>query len=311
MSGGGGGGGFQQMPQDNSIQLEQMRQAAADRVQAAQDAKDAQAKVDFQNNLSTAVTGAHNVGRDYFASRGLSPDTYSGLIDSIIGDTRLKVPNLDANPAAYFNSDAFATGLNNAQDVKRANYTGQVNSTFAPGFDRTLIPDTAGDSIINSILGTQTGNAQQQLDFNRKRGLLNDAGYATAQNELGGQGNAARSTLKSIEDSVLGKYRQDVSNVRGDAGTAASQYQFGMPEFDVGTYYKQAQDKATSDLSGIEGSIRSALGSTNLFDVPTALQKAGTAQGPINLTTANADTSLPFTPKKTNTQRGLGSTGVF
>jgi len=309
---GGGGGGSAPPPQDNSIQLEMMREAAAQREQDRQDALKAQARTDFQNNLSTAVTGAHNTGRDYFASRGLSPDTYSSLIDSIVNDTRVKVPDLDANPAAYFNSDAFATGLDNAQNVKRANYTGQVNSRFAPGFDRTLIPDNAGDSIVNSILGNQTQQAQQQLDFNRKRGLLNDAGYATAQNELGAQGNAARSTLSNIESSIIGKDRQDLNNIRGDAGTAASQFQFGMPEFSVDPYYKQAQDKATSDIGNLEGSIRSALGSTNLFDVPTLLQKAGTAQGPINLTTNTpADTSLPFTPKKTNTNRGLGSTGTF
>lgn len=297
--------------QDNSIQLEQMRQAAADRAQQKADADKAQAKVDFQTGLSTAREGAHNTGRDYFASRGLAPDSYAGLIDSIIGDTALKVPQLDANPAAYFTTDAFASGIDNAQNVKRSNLTGQVNSKFAPGFEKSLISDTADDSIINSILGTQRGNAQQQIDFNRKRGVLNDAGYATVENELGGQENAARSTLTGIGDSILGKKRQDLLNIRGDAGNAASSFTFGQAEPNVNDYYTQAQNKATSGLGDLEGSIRGALGSTSLFDVPTLLQKGGTAQGPINLTTANSNTALPFDPKKSNTKRGLGSTGVF
>lgn len=297
--------------QDNSLQLEQMRQAEAQRAQATQDAKDAQAKTDFSNNLSTAVSGARNTGRDYFASRGLAPDQYSGLIDSIIGDTKLKVPQLDANPASYFTTDAFASGIDNAQNVKRSNYTGQVNSTFAPGFENNLISDTSDDSIINSILGDQSATAQQQLDFNRKRGVLNDTGFTAAQKAFSGQQNAARSTLTGIGDSILGKDRQDLLNIKGNAGTAASGYQFGQPDLNIGNYYKQAQDKATSDIGGLEGSIRSALGSTSLFDVPTILQQGGTAQGPINLTTANADSTLPFDPKKSTTKRGLGSTGVF
>ncbi len=298
-------------PQDNSIQLEQMRQAEAQRAQQEADRKAAQAKADFQKNLGTAVSGARNTGRDYFASRGLAPDEYSSIIDSIIGDTRLKVPELDANPASYFGTDAFAAGLDNAQNVKRSNYTGKVNSTFAPGFERSLIADTADDAILESILGSQRGTALQSIDFNRKRGVLNDTGYDAVMKELTGQEGAARSTLTGIGDAILGKDRQNLLNIRGDAGTAASNYQFGMPEFDVNQYYTQAQSKAQNDIGGLEGAIRSSLGSTNLFDVPTLLQKGGTAQGPINLTTADANTSLPFDPKKSNTRRGLGSTGVF
>lgn len=311
MSGGGGGGGQQQVPQDNSIQVEMMREVAAQRETDRIAREKEQNKADFKTNLEAAVSGAHNTGRDYFAQRGLSPDTYAGLIDSIIGDTRLKVPDLDSHPGAYFTSDAFASGIDNAEKVKRANLNGRVNSTFAPGFEKSLISDTADDSIIDSILNTQRNNAQQQIEFNRKRGVLNDAGYATVENELGGQANAARSTLTNIGDSILGKKRQDLLNIRGDAGNAASGYTFGQAEPDVNTYYKQAQDKATSGLGDLEGSIRSALGSTSLFDVPTLMQKGGTAQGPINLTTAGADTALPFDPRKSNTKRGLGGTGAF
>lgn len=306
-----GGSPSVQQPQDNSIQLEQMRQAEAQRAQQKADADKVKAKSDFDASLSTAVSGAHNTGRDYFASRGLAPDQYGSLIDSIIGDTKLKVPNLDVNPASYFTTDAFSAGLDNAQTVKRSNLTGQVNSKFAPGFDRSLIGDTADDSILESILGSQRTTAQQAIDFNKKRGVLNDTGYDAVQKELGGQENAARSTLTGIGDSILGKDRQHLLDIYGDAGKAASGYSFGQAEPDVNTYYKQAQDKATSDIGGLEGAIRASLGSTSLFDVPTLLQKGGTAQGPINLQTTDAATALPFDPKKSNTKRGLGSTGVF
>ena len=309
MSGGGGGG--YQPPQDNSIQLEQMRQAAAQKEQERVDAEKAQAKIDYQNKLGAAVEGARSTGQNYFSQRGLDANSYGDLIDSIIGETKQKVPELDANPASYFTSDAFAGGLSNAENLKRMNLSGQVNSKFAPGFEKSLISDTADDSIIDSILGRQRAMAEQQIDFNRKRGVLNDTGYSAVVGELGNQGNAARSTLTGIGDSILGKGRQDLLNLRGDAGNAASGYQFGMPEPDVMSYYNQAQTKANDYVGGLEGSILSALGGTNLFDVPTLLQKGGTAQGPINLTTTDANTALPFDSKKANTKRGLGSTGVF
>ncbi len=311
MSGGSSSGGGYQQPQDNSIQLEMMRQEAAQRDKADEERKKIQAQREFDQSLSEATNAAHTTGKNYFSSRGLSPDSYASLIDSIIGDTRAKVPKLDTNPGAYFTSDAFASGIDNFQNLKRANYTGAVNSTFAPGFERNLIADTADDSIINSILNSQRNTAQQQIDFNRKRGILNDAGYNTVENELSGQENAARSTLTGIGDSILGKKRQDLLNIRGDAGNAASSYSLGMPEFDVNSYYKQAQDKATTGLGDLEGSIRSALGGTSLFDVPTLLQKGGSAQGPINMVTADANTALPFDPKRSTSKRGLGSTGVF
>lgn len=309
MSGNSGGGSPQ--VQDNSLQLEMMREQKAKEEQDRQDALKAQQRTDFTNNLSNAVAGAKTTGQNYFSSRGLDPNNYSSLIDSIIGDAKLKVPDLDANPGQYFTSDIFSSGIDNYQNTQRAGFNTKVNSTFAPGFESSLIPNSADDSILNSIYDSQYGTALKQLDFNKSRGVLNDSGYSTALNDLNAQGQAGRSTLKSIGDSILGKDRQDLLNIKGDAGTAASSWNIGGATPDIQGYYSKAQDRANTDLSGLEGSIRSALGSTNLFDVPTALQKGGVAQGPINLTTNQSTDVAPFDPKKSTAKRGLGSAGVF
>lgn len=309
MSGGSsGGGGY--YPQDNSIQLEQMRQAEAARVQAAADAKTAQNRTDFTNNLSKATAAAKNTGRDYFSSIGLSPDSNASLIDSIINDAKLKVPDLDTNPGQYFTSDAFASGLDNAQKAKRANLNSKVNSTFTPGFEKSLISDSADDAIIDSILNSQRDTALQSLDYNKNRGILNDTGYAAALRELTGQENAGRSTLNSIGQGILSKDRDNALSFRTDAGTAASNFVYGSADPDIAGYYTSAKNKASSDLSDLDGAIRASLGSTNLFDVPTLLQKGGAAQGPINAVTPET-AAAPFDPKKSAAKRGLGSTGVF
>jgi len=309
MSGGGGGGGLP--PQDNSVQVEMMRQQAAREAQARVDSQKAQDKLDFQGKLSTAVSGAKNTGTNYLNQRGLANDKYGSVIDSIIGNTKLKVPELDSNPGSYFTDDTFASGLDNYQTMQRNNNTSKVNTAFAPGFDKSLLSDNADDDILNNILGTQRAGAEQQLDFNRKRGILNDSGYNTAFGDLGRQNSAGMATLTGIGDSVLGKGRQTLNDIRGEAGTAGSSYALGMPDFDVNPYSQRATEKANTLKSGLDGNIRSALGSTNLFDVAGAIAKGGTAQGPINLTTVDTAQGVPFAQKKSQTGRGLNSSGAF
>jgi hypothetical protein len=308
MSGGGGGGG---VPQDNSLQIEMMRQQAARDEQARQDRLKEEAKQEFQTKLGSAVTGARQTGLDYLGQRGLSGDQYGSIIDSIINDTRLKVPELDSNPGGYFTSDTFASGLDRHQTNQRANYNTQVQSRFNPGFENSLIADTADDPILQSILNTQRQSAEKQLDFNRARGLLNDSGYNTAFGELGSQANAGMSTLTGIGDSILGKSRQALSGIKGEAGSTASNWSLGQAAPNLDDFYSRAQTKAQSDIGNLEGSIRSALGSTNLFDVAGAIAKGGTAQGPINLTTAETAPGMPQLNKKTQANRGVGSSGVF
>lgn len=297
--------------QDNSLQVEMAREAAAERAQQAADAKTAQDKVDFQTRLGTAVSGAKVTGDNYLASRGLSPNDFSSVEDSIINNAKLRVPDLDSNPGQYFTDDTFASGLDNYQNTQRANFNSKVNTTFAPGFENNLIGDNAGSGIVDSILGDQQKTAQQQLDFNKARGVLNDSGYNAAEGVLNQQGASGRSTLNDIASSVIGKYRGDLTAIKGNAGDAASNYNLGEATPDIGSFYNRATTKATDDLSGIEGSIRSALGGTNLFDVASAIAKGGTAQGPINITTADSAPGVPFATKKSNTNRGLGSTGQF
>lgn len=308
MSGGSGGGGHMQ---DNSLQVEMMRQQAARDEQARQDALKAQQKQEFADKLTNAVTGAKTTGINYLGSRGLSADDYGSVIDSIINDTRLKVPELDSNPGSYFTTDTFASGLDNYQTNKRATFNSQVQSKFNPGFENSLIADTADDPILNSILGTQRENATKQLDFNRARGLLNDSGYNTAMGEINNQSNAGMSTLTGIGDSILGKSRQALSGIKGEAGSTASNWTLGMAAPNLDDFYSRAKTKADTDIRNLDGSIRSALGSTNLFDVAGAIAKGGTAQGPINLTTAESMPGMPQINKKTQTNRGLGSGGTF
>jgi len=284
---------------------EQMRADAATATAAAekQATRDA-----FTNKMAWLPNTGRNVAAQYFADRGQGYD--ENTIQRIINSITATVPDLDPNPEKYFNDEAVGRSVETIAQGTRDKLTNQMQGSFAPGFESTLIPDTADDSIIQSILGEQRAGAQKVLDFNKARGLLNDTGYSTAQTALEGQGTAGYNTLSQIGESILGKSRSALGDIRGEAGSAISGYNYGGTEPNIGDYFGRAQSKAAADLSGIEGSIRGAVGTTNVFDAPLALQAGGTMQGPINLTTAGPG-GLGGATEKRDKGRGLGSSGVF
>ena len=237
--GGGGGGGGQdvfaaaQADQKRRDEEDRVAQQARD-VQADADAKSVAARANYNANMGTAIKGAYGTGEGYFKRRGLTADP--GYINEIINSITRKVPDLDTNPQQYYNEDAFAGGVSNFENQQRQKYNADVGTTFAPGFERSLIPDTAADSVVNSILGEQRGAATKALDFNKARGLLNDTGYGEATRAIGGQAAAGTSTLRNLANSVLGVDRQHLLDIRGEAGDAASNYGFGQPAPDLGGY---------------------------------------------------------------------------
>lgn len=291
----------------NIMQEQQKQNAIGEQMRREQEAKDARAK--FATDRDVAMQNAYRMGTNYFQQLGLPQDDV--LVNSIIDELTQKVPDLDANPASYYTPSAFGAGLNERQDISRQRYGRSVNETFAPGFEENLLPDSSIDSIIDTILNEHSGRARQQVEANRARGVLNDTGYNASLDALGDQGVAARSTLRGVGQNVLGTKRDELSQIRGQAGNAASTYQYGSPAPDIGSYFTRAQNEATSALGDLEGSIRAALGDTSLFDPATALQFGGIGQGAINLTNAPTDFVPQTDRKRQQAGRGLGSTGTF
>lgn len=306
-----GGGQVSQPVQDNSLQLRMLEERYRREADQRAEREERQEGREFDRNLAQAVTTGRNTGEGYLASRGLSEGDFGSVLDQIIQDQRALVPKLDSNPNAYFTSDVFATGLDRHQAALRANNTSAVNSNFAPGFESNYLPSNSIDDIVNEILGTQRGTASQQIDFQRARGLLNDSGFNTAQQRLGEQEQAARGTLNSLGTAELAKDRSGLTNIIANAGNAASSWTLGTPKFTLDPYKTQVQDFATRELSTLGGDIRGALGGTQLFDIPSIIAAAGTAQGPQNLTTVDALPGVPFNQRRNNRNRGLGSTGAF
>lgn len=292
---------------DNDRRQAEINAAREAQVRADDEKGKTQAK--FNQDMIDLGPYGTNVAQQYFDERGMT--NQDDAINRVIASISHQIPNLDPNPSKYFNRESIGRELDTIAQGTRDKLTNQMQNRFAPGFERSLIPDSADDNIVNSILGEQKAGAQKILDFNKSRGLLNDMGYGEAQNQLEGQGKAGYSTLSQIGESILGKSRSKLDDIRGEAGSAISGYNYGGTAPSVDDYWGRAQGSANADLAGIEGSIRGAVGTTNVFDPAMALQKGGTLQGPINLTTAGTGTPGAEDPTKRDKGRGLGSSGVF
>lgn len=296
--GGGGSSGGNDMSYWANIQRDRDNQAAweANQERERQRIAKEQAHRQFEFDLGQAKSKALTSGQDYFKGLGYNVD--DTLINKIIDEAASRIPIDDNNPAQYLTSDIFDAGINKEQGRIRTKNTGTVNSQFAPGFDRNAIGDTSDDAIIQSILDEQVATAKKTVDYNKARGLLNDSGYSTATDRLNSQSKTAYGTLDDIGQSVLAKGRTGLKDIVGEAGNAASSWSFGSPDFDLTPYIGRADSYANDFKTNLEGKVRSAVGNTKLFDVPTIISDAGIAQGPMNLTTQGQDQAAPFDPRK-------------
>lgn len=306
---GGGGGGYTPMPQDNSLAIAQLQ---ADRARADEERRAAEklkAEAKFVTDRDNAYTAAQGTGRGILTGRGLDVDEFNPVIDRALTDQKLRIPQGDLNPASYFTTDVINNALMQEENQRRIRNTGNVNTQFATGFDRSYIPDTADDSYINELLSGQRSSADTALQFAKSRGKLNDTGWNTAQQALSDQERGARSTLNTLGTSILDKNREGLTRIRDKASTAANAYSLGSPKFSVDPFKSEMDTTLEGYRNSLGGDLSNALGGTDLFDVNKILLAGGRAQGPQNLTTANVPGGLPR--KNPQQDRGLGSTGVF
>jgi len=307
MSGGGGGGGGYQP--DNSLAIAQLADQRAREDQARRDAEKKAAEEKFIVDRDAAYAAAQGTGRDVLTGRGLDATEFESIINRALTDQKARIPSGDLNPASYFTTDIINNALTQEENQRRIRNTSQVNNEFAPGFDRSYIADTADDAYINELLTGQRNQATSALDFARKRGQLNDAGYNSAMGKLTEQEGGARSTLDTLGSSVLGKNRSSLSGIRDRASTGANAYSLGGPSFSLDPYRQELTSAVEGFNKNLKGDITNALGGTQLFNVNDILLSGARAQGPQNLTTTNVPSMLP--KKNSQTDRGLGSTGQF
>lgn len=275
-----------------------------------------QQRIDRYNEmLQDAFKTAPTYGINYAHSIGVNPDDprNRSIIDQIVSNIQTKAqPNQDStiNPHSFFSPEAFQEGFTDFQSRQRQSNAAKVRNAFAPGLENTLMPDSDIDSIVDSILNEQRGLASTTLDYQSKRGLLTPQGSEQARKSLDNQSQAARSTLSGLATGALDKDRQSLRDIISEADSYANNWMLGQSEFDPTPFTQRLQSKAERERAGLGGDVRAALGDTNLFNIPSIVAQAGTAQGAQNLTASGGEQSiLPKTRRSTIANRGLGSGG--
>ncbi len=307
-----GGGGYS-APPDNSLELERMRQAEAERNRIREEERAAQIKAEqeaaFGTNLSNAETSARNRAQRTLQQRGLNPQEYMDLIEGAIADQRVMVPQRDPNPSQYYTDDFINNVLMNEQAGRRSKYIRDVDTVYSPGFENNLIQDTVDDPYIMDVLNKQRTAAQQQIDRAKARGNLDDTGYQGALTRLDELFKAGTATGQKLGGSVLQGYKERLRSIGDTARADAGRYELGGT-FDPNVYHSQ-RDNAFKDITtNLEGDLRGALSGTNFFDIGDIITQGGISQGATN-PRLEQPAILAQRKEKQDAQRGLGGQGTF
>jgi len=310
MSGGGG------TPQDNSVQLEQMREDAANRAQQRQDKLDAQ-KQRAWNRLSTGARSAAGSEADqYFASQGVDPSSYEGQIQQKLSDIAAGIPNETTDPASYY-KDVGQQVYDAATNQARAQASSALDRIFTPNLDYTKIPANYADPTVNAIEAEQRGAAEQFLNNLRARGIINAAGYSAGEKNLDTQAAGVTARLNEIAQGALASGRQSIDDIRNQAYSAANQLKLGQT-FDPSSYGSNVDQTFNDWVNNLGTTIRGKVGTSQLFDTSGLGAIAGAGQFAQNtpydpnalagIIGNNQDTTTDNTTNQTNR---TGSTGVF
>jgi hypothetical protein len=194
--------------------------------------------------------------------------------------------------------------------VKRQEFLGQADQKFGADYGQKNIASSLLDDTINSILQEQRNGASQYLDRGKARGIYNDVGYNAGLANIGSTYEAGGAKLRGLGNDVIGKYRADANAVRDKAYTAASSYTLGR-DFSLDPYINEGNEVIGRAQQNAAGDLRNTFGGTQLFDFSALNNRAGQAQGAINMRDTDVATALNERKRLNTLGRGLGSQGAF
>lgn len=270
-----GGGGVQ----DNSDKVAAIEAAAAEKKRLA-DAEELRRKeAQFAERLSQAYDTAINSAKNYFTQMGLDPSQYMEQIISEANNKKGLVPSLDASPSTYFNNLGESV-FNSAQSGERAKALREIEKFAGTGFEKSMLADTADDNSVQALLEDMYGDASTKLDAQKSRGILTDAGFAKAMQELGKQKTRAKLDLDVLGGSILAEGRNKLNTTAADAKSRANALMLGS-SFDPFATQKALSDEATAFLQSLNSRLE-AEAPEDLFDILKAQTAGGIAQGALN-----------------------------
>lgn len=297
-------------PPDNSMQIEQMRQDSA-RQKEERDAATALAHKNELAGLRSSARGAAtgNVN-DYFSTRGINADKYSGSIASQLNNMMSGISPTDENPGSAF-TGAGATIYDTLQTGERTKANDTLNHIFAPNFETNRVPFTLDDPYLAGVESEQYADADKIIKNMLDRGVLTTSGYGAAQKDLELQRPGVKSRLNEVGTGLLSKEQQSLRDVANKARQTAGGLQLGQ-DFDPYSYSSQADQSFTDFIGSLGDQIRAGIPG-KLFNTAGLAAIGGAGQGAGN-TAYNpaAAQGLPTDDKTlTDAQRNINPNSIF
>lgn len=271
-----GGGG---RVEDNSDKVAEIEAKEARKARKAQAEEEAKERARFNQQLSAAYSSSLTGAEQYFRSQGLDPKAYMPDIQSSAASRRSSIPDMAHDPGSYFGNLGQSV-YQQLEEGGRQKALRDVNTYANTGFARELIPDTADDDIIASILGEKTSEAEQYVNNLLARGVVTDTGASAGMKAVGDQRFGVQDIIRELASAALEQGRGTIRDTATDAKTAAQQAMLGS-SFDPFKYKSQIDDQVTEFMTSLGGRVRSGL-PTDLFDFSKVLNKAGAGQGAQN-----------------------------
>jgi hypothetical protein len=269
----------------------------------------APAPVDNTAALAVARSAARANAEAAIRQRGLNPVEYAPLIDAELSRLDVGV-NAQSDPKTAFAANIADAVLGGEQNRQRQQFLQQADKTFGTDYGNKAITSSLLDDTISSILSEQRAGAEQYLERGKARGIINDIGYGAGRSAIDNSTSVGRSRLSSLAGDTLNKYRSEANTVRDQAYGAASGFQLGQ-NFSLDPYIQRGEEVRSRAANLADDDLRASLGGTNFFDLSSITQRAGQAQGAMNLRDADVATALRERRRTNSLGRGLGSQGAF
>jgi hypothetical protein len=263
-------------PPDNSLAVEQSRQAAAEKERLRQAEEARLHKEELAGLRGTARTGAGGQVRNYFSSQGVDPEQYAGSIDQQLNDILNGISPTEENPGAAF-TGAGQSIWDTLQTAGRTKASRDINQVFAPDFQYSRVADTLDDPYLAGVEGEQYANADQIIKNMLDRGVLTSGGYSSAQKDLENQRAGVRSRLNEIGMGLLNKQRGELGDIANRGRQAAGSLNLG-DTFDPYKYGTEADTSLSGFLAGLGDQIRSQVPG-QLFNTAGLAAIGGAGQG--------------------------------
>ncbi len=209
--------------------------------------------------------------------------------------------------ASFNEPDLGQTLLANEQAARQRDYGETLNQAF-PGDAFQDIDD----DIISSIVDERQAGPSSIISNVQARGTLNPLGGQTATKFLESQVPEATAKVGQAAQGIGAGYQQDIFDIRDRAQSEIGEYKLGDPLFDVAPFAQERGDLLAEQQGTFPSDIRAATTDVPLFDINAAINRAGSRQGLVSGTPAQApllDTLAAREAAAKRSDRGASSTG--